>query len=53
MNYFNIYKALILKRKKYPADKEFSYVEKHHIIPRSIDKTKENDLNNLVVLSAR
>lgn len=53
MNYQKIYDALIQKRKQFPANKEFNYSETHHIIPKSIDRNKEKDPNNLVSLSAR
>ena len=53
MNYYKIYTLLIQKRLKHPANLEFSYTENHHIIPRSIDKSKEKDPTNIVNLSAR
>ena len=53
MNYYKIYKSLIQKRLKDPAHLEVEYTEKHHIIPRSIDHSKEYDPNNLVILTAR
>lgn len=51
MNYLNIYKQLIQKRLNQPATTQ--YVQKHHIVPRSIDPSKTYDKNNIVVLSAR
>ena len=53
MNYYKIYTLLIQKRLKHPANLEFSYTENHHIIPRSIDKSKEKDPTNIVNFSAR
>ena len=53
MNYYKIYKSLVQKRLKYPANLTFDYTENHHIIPRSIDKSKDKDKNNIVNLSAR
>jgi hypothetical protein len=48
MNYQNIYDSLIIKRKANPAT---GYVEKHHIIPKSLGGS--NDSANLVVLTGR
>lgn len=51
MNYKRIYDQLIQKRIKQPSTQQ--YVERHHIVPKSIDPSKANDKNNIVVLSAR
>ena len=51
MNYRNIYKQLIQKRLKEPSIQQ--YVEKHHILPRSINPSQAKNKNNLVILSAR
>jgi len=48
MNYAKIYKKIIDFRKN---NKPSGYVEKHHIIPRSLGGT--NDKENLVLLTAR
>lgn len=52
MNYEKIYNQLIQKRIKAPATKaEYGYVEKHHIIPKSLGG--DNSDTNLVSLTAR
>ena len=53
MNYRKIYNQLISKRLEIPANLEFQYTQKHHIIPRSIEPQKKDDKTNLVILSAR
>lgn len=53
MNYQKIYNSLINYRLQNPANLTFDYTENHHIIPRSIDKSKDKDKNNIVNLSAR
>lgn len=53
MNYQKIYNSLINYRLQNPANLIFDYTENHHIIPRSIDKSKEKDSTNIVNLSAR
>lgn len=49
MNYQKIYDAICLKAKTRTAP--LGYVEKHHVLPRSLGGT--DDENNIVVLSAR
>lgn len=53
MDYLKIYKQLIQKRKKFPADLFFDYTQNHHIIPRSYKPELSNNYNNMVILSAR
>lgn len=53
MNYKKIYADLIKKRINIPANLQYNYTEKHHIIPRSINKALEKDPKNIVILSAR
>ena len=48
MNYERIYNQIIDKRRSNPCN---GYVEKHHIIPRSLGGT--DDVDNLVSLTAR
>ena len=52
MNYYKIYNQLILRAKKENRKKgEGVYYERHHIIPRCIGGTDDDD--NLVLLTAR
>ena len=53
MNYQKIYSALVNKRLKNPANTEYQFTEKHHIIPRSIDPSLEKEKTNIVCLSLR
>lgn len=53
MNYKNIYKQLIQKRLKQPANLIYQYTQNHHIIPKSYKPEMKNDKNNIVNLSAR
>jgi hypothetical protein len=52
MDYKKIYDNLILKAQNRIID-DGIYVEKHHIIPKCIDKTKIKDKNNIVKLLGR
>lgn len=53
MNYRNIYKQLIQKRLKQPANLFFNYTQNHHIVPKSYKPEWKNNKNNIVNLSAR
>lgn len=53
MNYLKIYKQLVQKRKKLPAELFFDYTQNHHIIPRSYKPELSDNCNNIVNLSAR
>lgn len=52
--YISIISKIIKDRPslKYAKEK-YGYIEQHHIIPRSIDKTIEKEKNNLVNATAR
>lgn len=48
MNYKLIYDNLILKRRQFPVE---GYSERHHILPRSLGGTDDED--NIVILTAK
>jgi len=49
--YTKIYFSLIEKRKEFLIDKKINYGEQHHIVPKSLGGS--NDEENLVILTAR
>ena len=54
MNYMKHYIAIVYDRKFiHPINKVEQYCEKHHIVPRSINKSLIKDKSNLVYLTPR
>lgn len=51
MNYLQIYKQLILKRKQNILNKKDQYCEIHHIVPVCLNGS--NDFTNLIALTAK